>query len=355
MSCLDLIKSFKLSKVFDESQQADHFTSTKPTLSSITIDDSGEFCAVSCSEDEAIYVYDMIHGKLKKTHFSRKYGVSLLRFAHKSTNLLYTSTKVDNFIRYLSTHDNSYLRYFKGHKAPVRALEMSPLSDVFISGSQDSLRVWDLRSPNCQGLMNLASEGPSSVQVAIDPQGMVFGVGLDNRTIRMYDIRNYGSGPFNLFQLQLSPSSRASSLASRYNSHALPETGYASVEWNSLQFSPDGKDILISCRDTSLVLIDSFEGYVKERFEGNTNDELLPLEGCFSPDGRWVLCGSSDGCINIWQSSTANSANSQSRNQIPAFSLEGHAEPVHKVLFNHNYLVFASLSGRKLGFWIPEY
>ena len=355
MTSLDLLKSFKLSKIFDENQRVDHFNSTKPLLSSIPIDDSGEFCAVGCSEDEAIYVYDMIHGKLKKTHFSRKYGVSLLRFAHRSTNLLYTSTKVDNFIRYLSTHDNSYLRYFKGHKAAVKALEMSPLSDTFISGSSDSLRMWDLRSPNCQGLMNLATEAPSSIQVAIDPQGMVFGVGLDNRTIRMYDIRNYGQGPFSLFQLQLSPSSNASSrLSTRYN-HALSEANYASVEWNSLQFSPDGKDILISCKDTGLVLIDSFDGYVKERFEGNTNDELLPLEGCFSPDGNWVLCGSSDGCINIWQNSTSASPNSQPRNQTPIFSLEGHAQPVHKVLFNHNYLVFASLSGRKLGFWIPGY
>ena len=247
---------FKLSKIFDEKSTGGSFQLNK-TTPLFHHNDSGEFCAVGCSEDEAIYVYDMIHGKLKKTHFPHKYEVSFLRFAQRSTNLLYTSTKVDNFIRYLSTHMiiNTCVT-LKGHKAAVKTLEMSPLSDTFVSGSSDSLRMWDLRSPNCQGLMNLATEAPSSIQVAIDPQGMVFGVGLDNRTIRMNDIRNYGQGPFSLFQLKLSPPSNASSrLTTCYNS----EANYASVEWNSLQFSPDGKDILISCKDTGLVLIDSFD------------------------------------------------------------------------------------------------
>lgn len=32
----------------------------------------------------------------------------------------------------------------------VTSLEMSPLDDQFLAGSQDTVRLWDLRSPNCQ-------------------------------------------------------------------------------------------------------------------------------------------------------------------------------------------------------------
>lgn len=38
-------------------------------------------------------------------------------------------------IRYLSHHDNRYLRFFKGHKQVVTSLSMSPKSDHFVSTS----------------------------------------------------------------------------------------------------------------------------------------------------------------------------------------------------------------------------
>jgi COMPASS component SWD2 len=65
---------------------------------------------------------------------------------------------------------------------------MSPVDDMFISGAlDDSVRLWDLRSPSCQGLVNVKGF-PS---VAIDNQGLIFAVGLDNSTVRLYDIRNF--------------------------------------------------------------------------------------------------------------------------------------------------------------------
>lgn len=53
------------------------------------------------------------HVKLVK---SEKYGVFLARFTHKHTGIVHTSTKGDDGVRYLSTHDNVYIRYFRGHK-----------------------------------------------------------------------------------------------------------------------------------------------------------------------------------------------------------------------------------------------
>lgn len=41
--------------------------------------------------------------------------------------------KAKHSIRYLSLHDNRYLKFFPGHTKPVTALSMSAKSDHFIS------------------------------------------------------------------------------------------------------------------------------------------------------------------------------------------------------------------------------
>ena len=54
-------------------------------------------------------------------------------------------------LRYLSLHDNHYVRYFKGHKAQVVCLEISPTDEQFLSaGLDDTVRLWNMASPSCQ-------------------------------------------------------------------------------------------------------------------------------------------------------------------------------------------------------------
>ena len=87
--------------------------------------------------------------------------------------------------------------YFPGHSKKVTCLCMSPADDLFISGSLDrTLRLWDLRSNNCQGLMNL----PSRPVAAFDPEGLIFGVGMEANTIKLYDLRTFDKGPFSTFK-----------------------------------------------------------------------------------------------------------------------------------------------------------
>lgn len=94
---------------------------------------------VTCSEDdETIYVYNCRSGlyvffylfiyfldlnvtstiatRETKKLFSRKYGIQLAKFTHAANCILHTSTKEDFTIRYLSLHDNKYMRYFRGHQ-----------------------------------------------------------------------------------------------------------------------------------------------------------------------------------------------------------------------------------------------
>lgn len=65
---------------------------------------------------------------------------------------------------------------------------MSPVDDTFLSGSLDStIRLWDLRSANCQGLLNM-SFPPIA---AFDPEGLIFAAGVNSELIKMYDLRSF--------------------------------------------------------------------------------------------------------------------------------------------------------------------
>ena len=67
-------------------------------------------------------------------------------------------------------------------------LMMSPINDSFLSGSLDrTIRLWDLRSPNCQGLMHL--NGPPIA--SFDPEGLIFAAGIDSRQLKLYDLRTF--------------------------------------------------------------------------------------------------------------------------------------------------------------------
>lgn len=69
----------------------------------------------------------------------------------------------------------------------VITLSMSPIDDTFISGSLDkSLRLWDLRSPNCQGLMHVGGRPVA----AFDPEGLIFAAGINSELIKLYDLRS---------------------------------------------------------------------------------------------------------------------------------------------------------------------
>lgn len=76
--------------------------------------------ALTAGDDDAIHLYDTLTGARKKTCFSKKYGVSNAVFTHHPSAILYASTRGGNHaLRYLSLHDNKYLRYFNGHRAKV--------------------------------------------------------------------------------------------------------------------------------------------------------------------------------------------------------------------------------------------
>lgn len=142
-------------------------------------------------------IYSATDGKELKHSYSKKYGCDLVRFTHRNTNLLHSSTLLDHTLRLLSTHDNKYIRYFKGHSATVMNLEMCPTDDTFLSSSTDGqVYKWDLRVSDPVAHMQVPRNlAPTEMRplVSWDPSGLVFAVGCNSRYLRLYDARNFQS------------------------------------------------------------------------------------------------------------------------------------------------------------------
>lgn len=319
--------SFKAGKVFKEN--------TLP-INSMDFSDNGELL-VTASDDESLRLYSCVEGTPERMLYSKKYGVDQVRFTHHNNTVICASkNNWDQTVRYLSLHDNRFLRYFKGHRDRVTSLSMSPADDHFLSASLDgSVRLWDLRVNGCQGMMRLGQEeaaGGQSLAVAFDPEGLIFAVAGAHNHVKLYDARTYDQGPFSTFAVQLPHPSNPS--ASR-NSRAL--------QWTGLEFTNDGRHILLSSHSAWLS-IDAFKGQVVAEYGGHANDDRLPLVASASPDCKHVLCGSAEGKVHVWDLESGRKS---------GVWQDQHPGPVTLVRWNPTYRFVASAC-TALCFWLPQ-
>ncbi|CAF0869885.1 unnamed protein product [Brachionus calyciflorus] len=307
-----VVKSFRAAKTFRENTQR---------INSLDFSVQGD-TLISSSDDESIFIYDCHNGTPKKSLNSKKYGVDLIHYTHASNTAIHSSTKVDDSIRYLSLHDNKYIRYYQGHEKKVVTLCMSPVDDKFLSGSLDqTIRLWDLRHSVCLGLMHL----PGFPVANFDPEGLIFAAGINSDTIKLYDLRSFEKGPFSNFKIE-------------------KEARDMNIEWTGIKFSPDGKYILISTSGSMIKLVDSFNGNVLHSFTGHSNVRNIPLEASFTPDSQFVLSGSSDGKIHIWSIEKGT--------KVAVMNSE-HTETIQSIQFNPKLMMFASACQQMI-FWLPN-
>nr|XP_020828695.1 WD repeat-containing protein 82-like [Phascolarctos cinereus]XP_020828696.1 WD repeat-containing protein 82-like [Phascolarctos cinereus]XP_020828697.1 WD repeat-containing protein 82-like [Phascolarctos cinereus]XP_020828698.1 WD repeat-containing protein 82-like [Phascolarctos cinereus] len=311
MKLTDLVmQSFRIAKVFQDNADK---------IDSFDFSHSGE-TVISSNNNDTITVYDCQEGKPKRMLYSKKYGVDLIRYTRSGSTVVYSCNKIDNTIRYLSLPENKFIRYFPGHSKRVVSLSVSPVDDTFISGSVDkTIRLWDLRSPNCQGLMHLHEKPVCS----FDPEGLIFAAGINSEVVKLYDIRSFDKGPFSTFRMQTEKT----------------------CDWTDLKFSKDGKFILLSTNGNFTYLMDAFNGLVTHLFSGYKNSQGLALEACFTPDSQFVMTGSEDGKIHVWNLDTG----------VKVAVLYGkYTTPITYVQFNPKLMTFASACcNMALALWLP--
>lgn len=295
-------------------------------VNSIDFSKDGELL-LSAGDDQRVCIYSCRHGARQHISQCRKYGVDSARFTHDPLSIITASRNDwDDAIRYLSLHDNRYLRYFKGHTDRVVALEMSPKEDTFASAAaDDTVRLWDLRTTECTGVMRFTQTGETRrrTTIAYDPSGVVFAAAGAGQHVKLFDVRSYDKGPFVTFT---------------------PDPLLAApADFSSMKFSLDGKLMLLSTTRGQVLLLDAFDGKLLQTFSGHANTNQLPLEACFSPDADFVLSGSEDGTIWRWKVSTAEA--------LPA--LRGHVGPVGAIKVNPTRALLASACSA-VCLWLPN-
>lgn len=304
---------------------AKEFCENKARINSIDFSQDGK-CLISSSDDDTIILYDCEKGIKKRDIMSKKYGVDLIRYTHGLNTAIHTSTKENDTIRYLSLHDNKYLRYFVGHEKRVVTLSMSPADDTFLSGALDqTIRIWSLNQDKAIGKLH----APGFPIANFDPEGLIFAVGLNSEVIKLYDSRLYEKGPFSTIRI--------------------PKPPNLNISWRSLTFSPNGQQIMLTTDYEELYILDAFSGEPMYKLAIGPrlpNPLQNPSEASYTPDSQYILSGSIDGCIHVWAANDGNKLTVLKPEQP-------NPEAVQCVKFNPKYMLMASACS-KMSFWIPN-
>ena len=126
-------------------------------VSSLDFSKDGELL-LSAGEDSRLCLYSTTRGELQRVAMCAANGAALARFTHDPLSVIVASPE-DHAIRYMSLHDNRYLRAFRAHTDKLVSVEMSPKEDIFTSASMDgTARIWDLRTTDCQGVLRFATD-----------------------------------------------------------------------------------------------------------------------------------------------------------------------------------------------------
>ncbi|KIW86017.1 hypothetical protein Z517_01411 [Fonsecaea pedrosoi CBS 271.37] len=336
----DVIKQYRPARQFPGSTRSDGVESR---VTSLDFDDMGEFL-VAASDDETMHVYDIKEGKRTKTIPSKKYGIHLARFTHHPRNVLFASTKQDDSLRLLELHNESFVRYFTAHTGQVTCIALSPGSDQFLScGNDDMVCLWDLNSRSPQGKLKLVTP----YLAAYDPSAQIMAIASQSTSsILLYDVRNFDKAPFATFDM--------AGAEDRYT----PTTkGRA---WTKLEFSNDGKNMLLGTDYHGHFVLDAFDGTVKSFLQGKTagtgraapvSTSGKPLgqgDVCFTQDGRYVVGGAGDQPdVLVWDTHNVTDVR-----QEPMVRLSGRGIKAPVVQCNPRYNMLVTADSR-VCMWLP--
>jgi COMPASS component SWD2 len=201
---------------------------------------------------------------------------------------------------------------------------------------------------NLQGAY-LATYDPSATVMAI--------ASPSTQTVLLYDVRNYDKPPFAIWDM--------TELEQRFLRR---EKG----EWTKIEFTNDGKNLLLATNGSGHFILDAFSGdithfcYRKAGPSGrlsagaastshgaNISNGNTPVVGqgdvCLSPDGQYLIGGSSEEGLLVWDISQPSTPNNILE---PIEKLPGHGKSAI-VGYNPRTNLMAS-ADKDLYLWQPD-
>ena len=261
--------------------------------------------------------------------YSKKYGVDHIKFVHSGalSAICASRNDFDYSLRYWDLYENKFVRFFKGHLAEVKSVDVHPYEDLFLTSSVDKTSLlWDLRKEKPVGRIP-SRQTPAS---AFDNQGLVFAVSAGDQKIHLFDSRSFDKGEFTFFDL--------SRLLSSPNDLI-----------SKIDFSPCGKYVMVITDKGQIFCVDSFKGNLVGSYQAAVSGS--PVLPSFSPDSQYVASGTASGPINIYRTV---SQSEESHKPASVFAkLEGHSGFPRSVLFSPTRCMVASACVN-VALWIPR-
>jgi COMPASS component SWD2 len=191
----------------------------------------------------------------------------------------------------------------------------------------------------------------------------VFAVGVNHYSrILLYDQANYDKDPFLTITLE-DPTLALVSYPPRQ------------IYMTSLSFSSNGKYILVGCSGDAHYVLDAFEGHLLAKLEGHVGMERRRIDApqnfdpskgnsgeevSWSPDSKFVISGSLNGKIVIWDAqnlpvrSGVVDLKAHPVRLQPLTSLDGHPGPSRCVRFNPRLAMIVSAGAELVSISLPH-
>jgi WD40 repeat protein len=193
---------------------------------------------------------------------------------------------------------------FGGHTGPVTSVAFSSDGGWLVSGSWDgTIKFWDTETG--QELRSLSEHANSVQAVAVSPDGSLVASGSWDRTVRLW----YASDP--------SPDAAGSGQGGKELSAIVGHKGPVA----SVAFSPDGRWLVSGSWDRTVKIWEIESGREVRTLAGHA-DSVQSVS--ISPDGLWIASASADGTVRVWEAATGREVH----------TLRGHGGPALAVSFS---------------------
>jgi WD40 repeat protein len=184
---------------------------------------------------------------------------------------------------------------FTGLTKGVRAVAISPDGQILASGNEEGVNIWDLNTGNLKATLTVPIRGV--VSIAISPDGQTLVSGNRDNTVKIWNLKT---------------AELITTLPKQANNKT--RDGYPDGV-NSVAISSDGQT-LVSGRWDNIIEIWN----LKTRQRKNTINVKVSKSNflncvAISPDGQTVVSGSDDGTIKIWNSKTSELKNTLNNHQ----------------------------------------
>jgi WD40 repeat protein len=278
------------------------------TFSDTTIVDSVAFSPdgkyiLSCSDDNTIKLWDIATGREIRT-FSGYYG----SFSPDGTQIF----TIDNGgLKLLDIITGREIRRFDD---VVSLDSLSPDGRQIIAGSAGKpIKLLDVSTGREIWTFSGLLFGGYSTKIAFSPDGRQIVAGSAGKPIKLLDVSTgreiwTSDSPVEEY-VAFSPDGRQI-VAGSWNTKPIKlllDVSTGREIWTSdssvrgyVAFSPDGRQ-LVGVSSTTIVIIDATTGKEIKTFSGHRGGVISV---CFSPDGKYILSGSYDTSIKLWDTVT---------------------------------------------------